>query len=126
MSNKIVIGILGSGTVGSGVLQVIKENGEDIARRIGRDISVKTVLVRDLTKKRANMDGIKLTDNVEDIINDPEISIVVELMGGIHPSLDYMLKAMEAGKHIITANKDAVAQFGERLFSMAENNCFNL
>ncbi|MBQ3853104.1 MAG: homoserine dehydrogenase [Anaerovibrio sp.] len=122
MSNKIVIGILGSGTVGSGVLQVIKENGEDIARRIGRDISVKTVLVRDLTKKRANMDGIKLTDNVEDIINDPEISIVVELMGGIHPSLDYMLKAMEAGKHIITANKDAVAQFGERLFSTAEKH----
>lgn len=122
MNCKIVIGILGSGTVGSGVVEVLKANFEDIGKRIGREISIKSVLVRDLTKKRAHLEGIRLTDNVDDILNDPEISIVAELMGGLHPALEYMVKAMEKGKHVITANKDAVAQFGEQLFGAAEKN----
>lgn len=122
MNGKIVIGILGSGTVGSGVVEVLRENMGDIVQRIGRDISIKTVLVRDLSKKRSNLDGIKLTDKAEDILNDPEINIVVELMGGLNPALDYMLAAMEQGKHVITANKDVVAQFGEKLFAMAEKH----
>ena len=122
MNGKIVIGILGSGTVGSGVVEVLRANMGDIVQRIGRDISIKTVLVRDLSKKRSNLDGIKLTDKAEDILNDPEINIVVELMGGLNPALDYMLAAMEQGKHVITANKDVVAQFGEKLFATAEKH----
>ena len=122
MSGKIVIGILGSGTVGSGVIEVLKKNISDIEQRVGRSISIKSVLVRDLTKKRDHLEGIQLTNKVEDILDDPEISIVVELMGGLHPSLEYMLMAMEAGKHVITANKDVVAQFGEQLFATAEQH----
>ena len=122
MSGKIVIGILGSGTVGSGVIEVLKKNISDIEQRVGRSISIKSVLVRDLTKKRDHLEGIQLTNKVEDILDDPEIKIVVELMGGLHPSLEYMLRAMEAGKHVITANKDVVAQFGEQLFATAEQH----
>lgn len=122
MSGKIVIGILGSGTVGSGVIEVLKKNISDIEQRVGRSISIKSVLVRDLTKKRDHLEGIQLTNKVEDILDDPEIAIVVELMGGLHPSLEYMLRAMEAGKHVITANKDVVAQFGEQLFATAEQH----
>ncbi|ORU00282.1 Homoserine dehydrogenase [Anaerovibrio sp. JC8] len=122
MGNKIQIGLLGSGTVGSGVVEVLKKNVKDIEQRVGCEIGIKTVLVRDLAKKRANLEGIKVTDNIDDIINDPEISIVVELMGGLHPALEYMVKAMEAGKHVVTANKDAVAQSGETLFSAAESH----
>ncbi|MBR2142782.1 homoserine dehydrogenase [Anaerovibrio sp.] len=122
MSGKIVIGILGSGTVGSGVIEVLKKNISDIEQRVGRSISIKSVLVRDLTKKRDHLEGIQLTNKVEDILDDPEIAIVVELMGGLHPSLEYMLRAMEAGKHVITANKDVVAQFGEHLFATAEQH----
>ena len=122
MSGKIVIGILGSGTVGSGVIEVLKKNISDIEQRVGRSISIKSVLVRDLTKKRDHLEGIQLTNKVENILDDPEIAIVVELMGGLHPSLEYMLRAMEAGKHVITANKDVVAQFGEQLFATAEQH----
>ncbi len=117
-----MIGILGSGTVGSGVVEVLKSNFADISKRIGREISIKAVLVRDITKKRKNLEDINLTDNPDDILNDGDISIIVELMGGLHPSLEYMLRAMEAGKHVITANKDVVAQFGEQLFSKAEEH----
>ncbi|WP_027406796.1 homoserine dehydrogenase [Anaerovibrio sp. RM50] len=122
MGNKIQIGLLGSGTVGSGVVEVLKKNVQDIQQRVGREIGIKTVLVRDLSKKRENLEGIKLTDNIDDIIDDPEISIVVELIGGLHPAIEYMVKAMKAGKHVVTANKDAVAQSGEELFSAAEAN----
>ena len=122
MSGKIVIGILGSGTVGSGVIEVLKKNISDIEQRVGQSISIKSVLVRDLTKKRDHLEGIQLTNKVENILDDPEIAIVVELMGGLHPSLEYMLRAMEAGKHVITANKDVVAQFGEQLFATAEQH----
>ncbi|WP_297571201.1 homoserine dehydrogenase [uncultured Anaerovibrio sp.] len=122
MSGKIVIGILGSGTVGSGVIEVLRKNISDIEQRVGQSISIKSVLVRDLTKKRDHLEGIQLTNKVENILDDPEIAIVVELMGGLHPSLEYMLRAMEAGKHVITANKDVVAQFGEQLFATAEQH----
>ncbi len=122
MGKKIQIGLLGSGTVGSGVVEVLKKNVRDIEQRVGCEIGIKTVLVRDLTKKRENLDGIKITDSIDEILNDPDISIVVELMGGLHPAIEYMVQAMKAGKHVVTANKDAVAQSGEELFSAAEAN----
>ncbi len=120
MSKDIKIGLLGSGTVGTGVVRVLQENGQDIAKKVGATISVKKVLVRDVTKKREYLDAVELTDNALDIINDPEIDIVVELMGGLHPAFEYMLDAMKNGKHVVTANKDVVAQMGHELFEMAE------
>ncbi len=120
MEKIIRIGLLGFGTVGSGVSRVLKENAHEITEKVGARIQIKTVLVRDIHKKREYLDNLQLTDNIEDIFNDKEIDIVIELMGGIHPAREYMLQAMAAGKSVVTANKDVVAQFGKDLFDMAE------
>ena len=116
MAKVIRVGLLGSGTVGSGVVQVLEMNREQITERVGAPIQLKTVLVRDFTKKRPQLAGYQLTDKYEDILNDEEIDIVVELMGGLHPAREYMLQAMEHGKSVVTANKDVVAQFGKDMF----------
>ena len=120
MKNPIKFGLLGSGTVGTGVIRVLQENAREIEERIGAPLELKKVLVRDLGKKRPQLEGIAVTDNIEEIIGDEEISIIVEVMGGIHPAREYMLRAMESGKSVVTANKDVVAQFGKDMFEMAE------
>ena len=122
MKEAIKIGLLGSGTVGSGVVRVLKENMEEITARVGTRLVLAKVLVRDKKKPRPYVDGVELTDRVEDILEDEEISVVVEVMGGLHPAKEYMLRAMEAGKSVVTANKDVVAQFGQELFDMAEKH----
>ena len=122
MKEAIKIGLLGSGTVGSGVVRVLKENMEEITARVGTRLVLAKVLVRDKKKPRPYLDGVELTDRVEDILEDEEISVVVEVMGGLHPAKEYMLRAMEAGKSVVTANKDVVAQFGQELFDMAEKH----
>ena len=122
MKEAIKIGLLGSGTVGSGVVRVLKENMEEITARVGTHLVLAKVLVRDKKKPRPYLDGIELTDRVEDILEDEEISVVVEVMGGLHPAKEYMLRAMEAGQSVVTANKDVVAQFGQELFDMAEKH----
>ena len=122
MKEAIKIGLLGSGTVGSGVVRVLKENMEEITARVGTHLVLAKVLVRDKKKPRPYLDGIELTDRVEDILEDEEISVVVEVMGGLHPAKEYMLRAMESGKSVVTANKDVVAQFGQELFDMAEKH----
>ena len=122
MKEAIKIGLLGSGTVGSGVVRVLKENMEEITARAGTRLVLAKVLVRDKKKPRPYLDGVELTDRVEDILGDEEISVVVEVMGGLHPAKEYMLRAMEAGKSVVTANKDVVAQFGQELFDMAEKH----
>ena len=120
MKKPIKFGLLGSGTVGTGVIRVLQENAREIEERIGAPLELKKVLVRDLGKKRPQLEGIAVTDNIEEIIGDEEISIIVEVMGGIHPAREYMLKAMEAGKSVVTANKEVVAQFGKDMFETAE------
>lgn len=120
MGKSIKIGLLGSGTVGSGVIRVLEMNRPQITERVGTPIEIKTVLVRDVKKPRPQLGDVRLTDKIEDILDDPEIDVVVELMGGIHPAREYMLRAMEAGKSVVTANKDVVAQFGKDMFAMAE------
>ena len=122
MERPIRIGLLGAGTVGSGVLQVLRENAREVALKVGAPVEIKTVLVRDIKKSRPSMDGLVLTDRIEDIIEDNEIEIVVELMGGLHPAREYMLAAMQAGKHVVTANKDVIAQFGSDMFDEAEKH----
>lgn len=120
MQKVIKVGLLGAGTVGSGVIEVLEMNQRQITERVGALIQIKTVLVHNLSKPRPNLKGYVITDNFDDIVNDPEIDIVVELMGGIHPAKDYMLRAMAAGKHVVTANKDVVAQYGKEMFAMSE------
>ena len=118
MAKKIKLGLLGCGTVGTGVLKVLQENYHDIRAKIGNDIEVSKVLVRNLNKKRDFNGDVVFTDNIDDILNDESIDIVVELLGGIHPAREYMLKAMENGKHVVTANKDVLAQFGKDMFEI--------
>lgn len=126
MGQEIKIGLLGAGTVGSGVIKVLGMNAHEIEQRTGVPLVLKKVLVRDKSKKRPDFPAsVELTDNAEDILNDPEIEIVVELMGGLHPSREYMLRALEAGKHVVTANKDVVAQFGKDMFEAAEKHKVN-
>ena len=120
MEKVIHIGLLGFGTVGTGVVRVLQENEPEITEKIGARLLIKTVLVRDVHKKREYMDGLVLTDKIEDMLSDDSIDVVVELMGGIHPAREYMLQALSAGKNVVTANKDVVAQYGKDMYAMAE------
>ena len=120
MDRPVTIGMLGSGTVGTGVVHVLKENAYEISQKVGVPVQIKTVLVRDTHKVRPYMKDLHLTDDFEEILGDDAIDIVVELMGGLHPAREYMLAVMKAGKHVVTANKDVVAQFGKDMFEAAE------
>ena len=103
------IGLLGSGTVGTGVYKLVESQREEMPHKIGANLSVAKILVRDKTKKRDGIDQSLLTDRFEDIIEDDDIRIVVEVMGGIEPARTYINAALKAGKHVVTANKDLIA-----------------
>ena len=119
--NGIGIGLLGMGTVGRGVYRILNDNKSDIEQKIGAPIVVKKILVRDVSKDRGlEISSNLLTTNVSDILNDPEIDIVVEVLGGINPALEYALKALGKGKSVVTANKDMIALHGKELFAAAE------
>jgi len=115
MSEKVKIGLLGLGTVGSGVYKVIKKFS---------DIEIKKIAVKNLNKKR-NIEDINLdllTDNGELLVNDPDIKVLVEVIGGIEPAFPLIKKAIENGKHIVTANKELIAKHGKELFELAKAN----
>lgn len=119
---KITIGLLGFGTVGSGVATILQNNRYDINARTNTDITIKKALVRNLLKERIGGEGIRFSDNPDEIIQDPEIDIVVEVMGGIEPARSYILAALENGKNVVTANKDLLALHGNELLAAAEQN----
>lgn len=124
MEEKVIkIGLLGLGTVGRGVYKILEENKESIQQRAGIKLEVKKVLVRSLGKDRGiQLPEGMLTTTLADIIEDPEIKIVVEVQGGIKPTLDYVLAALKKGKSVVTANKDMVAEYGQQLFDAAQTN----
>ena len=119
MSKTINIALLGLGTFGQGIVNVLKENNHEISQKVGFPINIKTVLVRNIEKAKAFDDNLNLTTDFSDIINDAEINIVVEVMGGENPARQYMLQALQAKKHVITANKDVVALHGREMFEAA-------
>ena len=117
---SIQIGMLGLGNVGQGVLRILGENGPAIRDRIAANPVIKRVLVRDLDKSRdLEVDPGLLTTSAEDVLEDPEIRVVVELLGGIEPARSYVLRALEAGKHVVTANKALLSERGDELFRAA-------
>ena len=119
----IQIGLLGCGTVGSGVVKLLEKNASTIAQRSGDEIVIRRILERDVEKCVAlGIDPQSITSNFQDIVDDPEIDIVVELMGGIEPASDFILQAMRHGKHVVTANKDLIAVNGKELFETAEEH----
>lgn len=124
-SVKVRIGLLGLGTVGSGVYQIIQNHQTQLKQQVGCAVEVSKVLVRDLNKKRdVEIARDILTTDVKDIIENPDIDIVVEVLGGIEPSKEYLIKALKNKKHVVTANKDVIAQNGQELLNLAkENGC---
>ena len=114
-NSKIKIGLIGLGTVGSGVFKTMKNFD---------NVEVTKIAVRNKNKKR-NIEGLDeniITDNAYDVVNDPEIQIVAELVGGVEPAFDLIKTAIKNGKHIVTANKELLAKHGEELFNFAEEN----
>lgn len=119
----IKIAVLGCGTVGSGVIKLLGQNSETITLRGGEPISVKWVLELDKEKcKDAGVEDGAIAASFDDILNDEEIDIVVELIGGIEPAFSFITAAMKKGKHIVTANKDLIAVKGKEIFEIAEAN----
>ena len=118
---KVKIAILGFGNVGTGVWKILQENKKEIMKRSNYEIEVAKILVKDINKKRdITVSKEILTDNIDDIINDESIKIVVELIDGTKEAKEYMIRAMKAKKHIVTANKLVIANWGEELFKIAE------
>jgi len=118
---SVKIGILGLGTVGSGTVNVLTRNSREISRRAGRDIEVLRAADRDLDKpKSCDTSAIKLSEDAFEIINDPDIQIVVELIGGTGVAKDLVIQAIENGKHVVTANKALIAMHGNELFELAQ------
>ena len=126
MDKIVQVGLLGFGTVGSGVVRVLTDNSQLIAQRAGTAITLKKILVRDLNKKRALSTAAEMTTDPAAVLGDPEIDIVVELLGGEEPARTLMLEALNRGKHVVTANKDVMAKYGRELFEAAEKNNVNL
>lgn len=117
----VKIGLLGLGTVGCGTVHVLERNGSEIARRAGRGISVVAAAVRDLDRERGcDLNGIRLTDDPAMVVDDPEVEVVVELMGGIEPARNLVLQAIGRGKHVVTANKALIALHGNEIFARAQ------
>lgn len=121
------IGLLGLGTVGSGVVRLLQQNGALIAQKLGRPLKISRVLVRERNRPRqVEVDPALLTTDADGIINDPDIHIIVEVMGGTDAAREYILKAMERGKSVVTANKDLLALYGKELFDAAASNGVDL
>ena len=126
MSEKVIkAALLGLGTVGNGVYKVLNSQREEMEKKIGAVVQVEKILVRNLKKAAAKVeDPSLLTNDWKSILEDPSIEIVIEVMGGFEPARTYILEALRAGKHVVTANKDLVASNGgELLDCAAEHQC---
>ena len=118
--NVIKAALLGFGTVGTGVYKVLKNQEKEMSAKIGCKVEIKKILVRNIDKAAAKIeDASLLTSQWDEIINDPEIEIVIELMGGINPAKEYILSALKAGKHVVSANKDLIAVHGKEILETA-------
>jgi len=118
----IYAGLIGFGNIGSGTVKLLLENGSLIEKRIGAKIAVKRIADLDLkTPRPVEVDRKLLTRDAKAILNDPEISIVIELVGGYEPAKSFILEAIRQGKHVVTANKALLAVHGDEIFKAAEN-----
>ncbi|SYX82247.1 homoserine dehydrogenase [Paenibacillus alvei] len=119
----IKVGLLGLGTVGTGVVRIVEGHQEDLSSQVGSPIVIEKVLVNDIHKERSiSVPEHKLTEHAGDIINNPDIDIVIEVMGGLEPTKQYIMDALERGKHVVTANKDLMALHGREIMAKAKAN----
>jgi homoserine dehydrogenase len=118
---EVKVGLIGFGTVGTGVVRILQENASLIEQRLGGKIILKKIADIDLERERGvQVSKDMLTSEVQELIGDPEILIIIELMGGIEPARTFILKAMECGKHVVTANKALLALHGDEIFAAAQ------
>ncbi len=116
----IHVGLLGLGTVGSGTIEVLRRNREEISRRAGREIVIKVASARDMKKHRTvSLEGIEMVPTARGIVERPDIDIVVELIGGDTVARDLVMRAIANGKHVVTANKALLAKHGTEIFAAA-------
>jgi len=117
----VKLGLMGFGTVGTGVVRIIQAHQEDLQKQTGLGIEIKRILVQDAEKTRSipSMNSV-LTTNASDLLDDPEIDVIVEVIGGISPAREYILAALERGKHVVTANKDLMALHGGVILQKAQ------
>lgn len=118
----IRIALLGLGTVGGGVYKLLRRRAEEMPNIVGTNLEISHILVHNISKPREGVDSALLTDSWETIRSDPEVSIVVELMGGMEPAHTYISEALAAGKNVVTANKDLMAVHGGELLDLAEQH----
>lgn len=122
MEKEVIrIGMLGLGTVGSGVVRVLAQNGDRISKKLGSRLEITRIAVRDVNKPRpVELDETLLTNNPDLVVSDPDIDIVVEVMGGVDKAKGLIARALENGKFVVTANKDLMAQHGVELLEIAQ------
>ena len=122
MKNKTInIGIIGFGTVGASAVKIIQENREKVEMRAGGRINIKCIADKDITTSRkVEIDNKILTTDVNKILKDPEIDIVVELIGGVEPAHKFIIEALKSGKHVVTANKAVLANHWEEVMDTAK------
>ncbi|MDH5652870.1 MAG: homoserine dehydrogenase [Gammaproteobacteria bacterium] len=119
--NPVKVGLLGLGTVGGGTVNVLKRNAAEIARRAGRGIEIIHAAARDLDKPRiCDTTGIKLTTDPNEVVNNPDVEIIIELIGGDGLARTMVTQAIEQGKHVVTANKALIAKHGNEIFALAQ------
>ena len=118
--NPVKVGILGLGTVGGGTINVLSRNAEEIARRAGREIKIVAAAAREV--KGCSTDGFTVTDDAFEVVNNPDVEIIVELIGGYDPAKELVLTAIRNGKHVVTANKALIAMYGNELFAEAQKH----
>lgn len=117
---KISLGIIGFGNVGSGVVKILRDKKSFLSEKIGMEVNIKKICDKDIISKRnVTVDKELLTTDVREVLDDPQIDILVELIGGIHPAKEYIAEALKKGKNIVTANKALLAQHGKALFTEA-------
>src|SRR3970040_1086574 len=118
----VKVGLLGMGTVGSGTINVLHRNAEEIARRAGREIRISHAAAKEYNAEKIHgLDKIdKITDDAFEVVNNPDIDIVIELIGGYSPARELVLKAINNGKHVVTANKALIAKHGNEIFAAAQ------
>ncbi len=125
--NNIGIGLLGLGVVGSAAAEVLLSKVDKLAEQVGIPLILQKVLVRDANKQRTiKLEPYILTEHAGEVVANPEVDIVIEVMGGEHPALEYMKQAIANGKHVITANKEVIAKYGYELLSLAQKRNVDL
>ncbi|PAQ15242.1 homoserine dehydrogenase [Bacillaceae bacterium SAOS 7] len=125
MKDNVKVGLLGLGTVGTGVVKMIQHHQEQLVHQVGCPVSIKKVLVKNIEKSRdVELDRTLLTTDPYEVINDSDIDVIVEVMGGVEETRQYIIDALNAKKQVVTANKDLIALYGSELQKVAaENGC---